>query len=564
MTAGLPWAQRVGVNALLTLAPPAVLLFAILLSHALLADRALAQAVDIVLALRTLCLGGALTIGAVMLARYVGQRDPASLILAMAFLGAGLVHAGHVIALFGLLGGDAASDVATTWLPRAAWAAGGALPTLLMLGAAWLPPAQTVKGGGWPRRMTAMLSMAAVLVAAGLIGPLIDGFPGASVAGSVVARPPTTWVMVAYLLAMVVVWRRPDLKGVGGGSTLSIALFIGLLGHGIAAPFWHRSSDGLAVLEAATMLLMYLTLVTGMLISTSAAARAEGVATRLLHAEVEERHRVERALARQAARLMRANEELGQFAYVASHDLQEPLRMVSSYLQLIERRYDGVLDAEGREFMRYAVDGAARMKRLTNDLLSYSRVTTRGKEPALVPAATAFDEALLDLQVAIAESGAQVSRAELPEVWADPGQLTQLYQNLIGNAVKFHRPGTPPTIHADASAQADDWLFHLRDNGIGIDPQYFERIFGVFQRLHGVGSYPGSGIGLAICRKIVERHGGRIWVEASDEAGTTIAWTLPINPRQLRETEPDTVSAQEDMELQGRISDIIERARELI
>lgn len=562
MTTGLPWTERQGIEVVVKLAPPAVLLFAILLGHALLADKELAQSVSLVVALRALCFGGALTIGAIMLARHLGQRDVGSLILATAFVGTGLVQGGHLVALFSLLGGG--TDVATTLAPRAAWAVGGALPILLMLGAAWLPSARMGDLGRSRARTIGMLATATVLVTLGLFGPLGNDFPGASVAGSVIARPPSTWTMMAYLLALVVVWRRPDLRSLASGPTLPLALFLGLLGHGLVAPFWHRSSDGLAVLEAAVTLLLYVTLAVGMLVSASAAARAEGIASRLLHAEVEERLRVERALARQAARLMRANEELGQFAYVASHDLQEPLRMVSSYLQLIERRYESVLDAEGREFMRYAVDGATRMKRLTNDLLSYSRVTTRGKEPELVPAAAAFDEALLDLQVAIAESGAQLSRGELPEVWADPGQLKQLYQNLLGNAIKFRRQGITSVIHAEAAVRAEDWLFRLHDNGIGIDPQYFERIFGVFQRLHGVGAYPGSGIGLAICRKIVERHGGRIWVEASNEVGTTVAWTLPLAPRHLTEAERDAASSQEDTELQGQISDIIERARELI
>lgn len=564
MTTRLAWSDHLGAQAALRLAPPAVLLFAVLLGHALLAGQSLAHAADVVLALRALCFGGALTIGAIMLARHVGQRDTATLVLGTAFLGTGIVHAGHLVALFALLGALPGADVATTWVPRAAWAAGGVLPTLLMAGAAWLPPTWTAGRGDSAWRTLAMLGMAAVLVATGLFGPLVDGFPGASVAGSVVARPSSTWTMMAYLLALVVLWRRPDIRQVVGGPTLQVALFIGLLGHGLAAPFWHRSSDGLAILEGAVMLLMYVTLAVGMLFSASAAARAEGIASRLLRAEVEERLKVERALARQAARLMRANEELGQFAYVASHDLQEPLRMVSSYLQLIERRYDSVLDDEGREFMRYAVDGATRMKRLTNDLLSYSRVTTRGKEPEPVSAAAAFDEALLDLQVAIAESSAQVSRAALPEVWADAGQLAQLFQNLVGNAIKFRRQGVPPVVHVDASAGPEAWLFRLHDNGIGIDPQYFDRIFGVFQRLHGVGSYPGSGIGLAICRKIVERHGGHIWVEASSETGTTMAWTLPMSPKRLTDSEFDAAPSEEEIELQSRISDIIDRARELI
>ena len=239
---------------------------------------------------------------------------------------------------------------------------------------------------------------------------------------------------------------------------------------------------------------------------------------------------------RQATReLQRSNAELEQFAYVASHDLQEPLRMVTSYLQLLERRYKANLDQDASDFIAFAVDGAARMQTLIQDLLTYSRVGTRGAsfEPTDCPAV--LEQVLQNLEVAIDESGAEVSSGPLPTLSADASQLAQLLQNLIGNAIKF-RGDSPPRIQVGAEPRSDHWLFSVRDNGIGIDPQYSERIFQVFQRLHGIGQYPGTGIGLAVCKKIVERHHGAIWVESQPDAGATFFFTIPVNLDSIPDT----------------------------
>ncbi|MEA2625563.1 MAG: hypothetical protein QOD06_1608 [Candidatus Binatota bacterium] len=232
------------------------------------------------------------------------------------------------------------------------------------------------------------------------------------------------------------------------------------------------------------------------------------------------------ALAVEAQELARSNEELEQFAYVASHDLQEPLRMVASYTQLLERRYRGSLDADADEFIGYAVEGAQRMQRMIDDLLAYSRLTGNGRRRGAVACDRALDEALANLRGAMEDSGAVVEREALPTVTGDAAQLTQLFQNLVGNAIKFRREG-PPRVHLSAERRDDRWLFACRDDGIGIPPEQRERIFAIFQRLHSRSEYPGSGIGLTICKKVVERHGGEIWVESEPGRGATFFFTVP-------------------------------------
>ena len=270
--------------------------------------------------------------------------------------------------------------------------------------------------------------------------------------------------------------------------------------------------------------------------------------------DITERKQAEQALAKQAGELERSNAELEQFAYVASHDLQEPLRTIASYLQLLQRRYRNKLDADGEEFIAFAVDGANRMKTLIQDLLSISRVGTGGLLLQPTDVEMVLGEVLINLKPAIEKSAAAVTHDPLPMVMADRVQLTQLLQNLIGNAIKF-RDGLPPRVHLGAGRQNGQWVFSIRDEGIGMDAQHLERIFVIFQRLHGREQYPGTGIGLAICKKIVERHGGRIWVESEAGRGSTFYFTLPAG--ESKSDEPDGPKARQDYYIKPHPVDVI-------
>jgi len=240
-----------------------------------------------------------------------------------------------------------------------------------------------------------------------------------------------------------------------------------------------------------------------------------------------ERTRAEDRLRKTSAELVRSNTDLQQFAYLASHDLFEPLRMITSYLQLLNERYASKLDRQAHEFIGFAVDGATRMNALIHDLLAYARVDLRGRAFGAVDCEKTFDAAIANLKLAIEENGTTISRGPLPTVLGDPVQLTQLFQNLLGNAIKF-RGSQPPRIDIDAQLKDGEWLFVVRDNGIGIDPKHFDRIFVIFQRLHTRQQYGGTGMGLAICKRIVERHGGRIWVESTPGDGSCFYFTLPV------------------------------------
>lgn len=237
--------------------------------------------------------------------------------------------------------------------------------------------------------------------------------------------------------------------------------------------------------------------------------------------------------------LKRSNKELQQFAYVASHDLQEPLRTIASFTQLLAKRYEGKLDEDADEFIDFIVEASIRMKQQIEDLLEFSRVMTRGGEFKKLNVKEVVNRGISDLKTLIDENNAEISCDPLPEIYADPRQITRLFQNLISNAIKFRKPDEPPKIHISAKKEeeTDECVFSVSDNGIGIEPQYRDRIFTIFQRLHTREEYGGTGIGLAVSKKIVERHGGRIWVESSFGNGSTFYFTIPLGKKGERERE---------------------------
>jgi len=240
----------------------------------------------------------------------------------------------------------------------------------------------------------------------------------------------------------------------------------------------------------------------------------------------QQRREAEETLAQKVKELARSNQDLEQFAYVASHDLQEPLRMVAAYTQLLAEKYKGKLDEQADKYIHYAVDGATRMQTLVQDLLAFSRSGREGTEMSTTDCNIVVQQALLNLEAAVRDSGAQVKCSTLPTIHASGAQLRQVFQNLIGNAIKFRKP-EPPVVQITAQKEGNEWLISIADNGIGISSDYLNDIFVIFHRLHTRDEYPGNGIGLAICKRIIERHGGRIWVESEKGNGTTFKFNLP-------------------------------------
>jgi len=248
-----------------------------------------------------------------------------------------------------------------------------------------------------------------------------------------------------------------------------------------------------------------------------------------LQKEIEERKRAEELLALKAKELARSNADLEQFAYLVSHDLQEPLHVAGGFLKLLSRRYKRQLNAKGEEFIDCALDSINRLEQQIKDLLDYSRVTTRGKEFEWLDVNAVVEQVLKDMSLIIKEKKARITRDPLPKMMGDPSQLGRVFQNLIGNAIKFSG-NQPPQIHIGAKESDGEWKLWVQDRGIGVDPKNCERIFLMFERLHPRSEYPGTGIGLAICKKIIERHGGRIWVESEPGRGSTFYFTIPAPP----------------------------------
>ncbi|KKN34426.1 hypothetical protein LCGC14_0793740 [marine sediment metagenome] len=240
-----------------------------------------------------------------------------------------------------------------------------------------------------------------------------------------------------------------------------------------------------------------------------------------------DRKEAEQELLRTLENIKFLNQELQQFAYVASHDLQEPLRMVISFTQLLAKKYEDKLDDDAKDYINYAVDGARRMQTLINDLLSYSRITTHEESFKIINIENVLEDIILNLQIKIKETSAKITYGEMPSLFADRTQLMQLFQNLIVNALRFRRK-EPPQVHISVQQTSNEWIFSVKDNGIGIDQRFFKKIFIIFQRLHTRAEYPGSGIGLAICKRIVDRLNGRIWIESEVGKGSTFKFTIPL------------------------------------
>lgn len=306
----------------------------------------------------------------------------------------------------------------------------------------------------------------------------------------------------------------------GAGRTIMVALRDELDGlRQQATSLVHRQQDyNFSVVYRTVSLIFAGLLLSGALAATSFA---------LLRREIVARRTIETVLRERQAALTRSNAELEQFAHIASHDLQEPLRMISSYTQLLRRRYAGKLDADADAFIGYAVDGTKRMQVLINDLLNFSRVTSEAKPMEPVDLEAALADALQDLGLRIEDCGATVTHDPLPTVSADPVQMRQLLLNLVGNGMKFQALERTPKVCVSVTREGHEWRFGVSDNGIGIEAQYFKNLFHIFKRLHSSDEYPGTGIGLAVCKKIVERHGGRIWVESVLGKGSNFLFTLP-------------------------------------
>ena len=282
----------------------------------------------------------------------------------------------------------------------------------------------------------------------------------------------------------------------------------------------------------------------------------EGTVVLAVVVDIGERKRAEAQLLQSMEELKRSNEELAQFANIASHDLQEPLRMVSMFAQLLAERYKGHLDGDADAFLGFLVEGAHRMRALIDGLLTFSRVQSAARELRPTDSEEILRRALADLTVTVDESKAEVTHEPLPTVMADGSQMEQLFQNIVGNAIKF-AGDSPPRIHISADHIGAQWIFSVRDHGIGIDPRYHDRIFGIFQRLHARDAYPGTGIGLSICKRIVERHGGRIWVESAEGQGATFYFSVPAvpasldPPRSVRRRSPKGEPAEAQLEFEG-------------
>ncbi len=443
----------------------------------------------------------------------VGRRTtPLSIWFALGFGVTSVVEGVHALVSVEWSGALSAIVAAENTLRPATWPLAAYVLPIAIGSAVWLLRHTQWAASGFA---LALLGLSAALFPLFLELPRYTSPTWFGITRPTLAVVPFLWVGVGS-----VCWRSQSADRVL--PTMALVAAVLCLGHG-SMLYSRAPSDTQAVVAHLGKVTGYLTLLFSL--------------TQMASVDLAERVRAERGLAQlnqdlelrvleRTEELRRSNEDLERFAYVASHDLQEPLRMVGSYLELLKKRYRGKLDADADDFIGFAQDGAVRMQRLIEDLLAYSRVNTRGAGLASTDANVALGRALANLKLATDEASATITHDPLPVLPADQSQLEHVFQNLIGNALKF-RGAKPPAIHVTAVQRDGECVFSVRDNGIGIESQYFDRIFVIFQRLHGREEYPGTGIGLAITKRIIERHGGRIWVEAQPGQGSTFFFTLP-------------------------------------
>lgn len=480
----------------------------------------------------------ALFVGVMALVRFYSKKNNTFLLIGAGFLGTGFLDGYHAVVTSSFFAHLFPSGLSS--LIPWSWVASRTFLSLLMW-LSWLAWRREVRlGEAGKIGERAIYAFVVFLTMASFLFFAFVPLPRAYYPELYFHRPEEFVPALFFLLALVGYLTKGQWKHDAFEHWVVLSLIVGLVGQ---AAFMSLSGQLFDMMfDAAHTLkkMSYICVLIGLVISMyglfrKAEESAEAIASinaelEVKNAELERqvavRHRAERTLAERAEELARSNEDLERFTHVASHDLQEPLRAVASYTQLLAKRYTGRLDADADEFIGFVVSGVNRMQRLINDLLAYSRVGSAGTRSEPIDCTNAYQAARANLRAQIEESGAEVTGDTLPIVTADETQLVQLFQNLIGNAIKY-RSDEPSRVHISAVQGDGEWKFRVRDNGIGIDAQYGEQIFEMFRRLHTPAEYPGTGAGLAICKKIVERWGGRIWVESRIGGGSTFCFTIP-------------------------------------
>ena len=468
----------------------------------------------------------ALIAGVLTLVRHFSRPNNYLLLIGAAFVGVSILDTYHAlitstyfVQLF-----PSAPERLAAW----SWTTSRLFLSVMLL-ASWAAGRREEKMGPAGRiEARSILDEVALLAAVSLGFFIFVPLPPAYRPDWLVHRPQALVIAAIFLAALIGYLRTGLWRNSPFVKWLVLALVISFLSEALFVPYSAFPNDMMSAAAHVLKIAAYACVLTGAIESAFRLFRRVEEAGLELERANSELEAADRAVRDYARRLQSSNRELEQFAYAASHDLQEPLRMIGGYSRLLARKYEGQLDEQADLYIGYAVEGVDRMQKLIDDLLSYSRVETHGKPFESVSADQALDWALANLEAALEESGAQVVRGSLPEVTAEPTQLGQLFQNLISNAIKYG-PASGAEIHVAAARAEEGWKFSVSDNGIGIDPEDLDRVFELFQRLDSGASEPGTGVGLAVCKRIVDRHGGRIWVESEPEEGSTFFFTLPDN-----------------------------------